>query len=121
MSLHLGYWVSVVLFAAVIAIPAVMWWRGKMHPILAFWFAYVVTRPLGASFADGFSKPTLGGLKIGDGPVSLVALVIFISLVAYVVRSRRDVQTEAEQVPAGATEEREALAFGLTPAADFES
>jgi uncharacterized membrane-anchored protein len=57
MSLHLGYWVSVVLFAAVIAIPAVMWWRGMMHPILAFWFAYVVTRPLGASFADLKTEP----------------------------------------------------------------
>jgi uncharacterized membrane-anchored protein len=121
MSLNLGYWVSVLLFALIITIPAVMWWRGAMHPILAFWFAYVVTRPLGASFADGFSKPTLGGLDLGDGLVSAIALVVFVALVAHVARSRRDVQPAAEQVPPGVTEEREALAFGLTPAADFDT
>jgi uncharacterized membrane-anchored protein len=98
-----------------------MWWRGAMHPIAAFWFAYVVARPLGASFADGFSKPTLGGLKLGDGMVSAIALVVFIALVGYVARTRRDVQGAAEQVPPGTIEEREAVAFGLTPAAEFDA
>jgi uncharacterized membrane-anchored protein len=90
-QLHLGFWASAVLFAAVIAVPAVSWRRGAMHPIAAFWFAYIVTRPLGASFADGFSKPTGGGLHLGDGTVSAIALVVFIGLVAYVTRTRRDV------------------------------
>lgn len=43
-----------------------------------------------------------------------------LSLVSYVVRTRRDVQTAAEQVPPAATEEREALALGLTPATEFD-
>ncbi len=96
-QLNLGFWPSVLLFAAVIAIPALAWWRGSMHPILAFWFAYVVTRPLGASFADGFSKATHGGLRLGDGTVSAVVLVVFVSLVAYVTGTGRDVQ----RAPAG--------------------
>ena len=57
---------SVFLFAVVIAIPAVAWWKFRMNAILAFWFAYVVTRPLGASVADYLSKPTVdqrGGLR----------------------------------------------------------
>ncbi|HET9720988.1 MAG TPA: hypothetical protein VFP55_12990 [Solirubrobacteraceae bacterium] len=91
-SLHLGFWVSVLLFAAVIAVPAVLWWRRAMHPIVAFWFAYIVTRPLGASFADGFSKPTSGGLNLGDGTISAIALVVFVALVTWVARTRRDVQ-----------------------------
>ena len=87
-----GFWPSAVLFAGVFAIPAVGWWRFNWNPILAFWFAYVVTRPLGASFADGFSKSTSGGLKLGDPLVSVIEFVIFVALVAWVTRTRSDVQ-----------------------------
>ncbi len=95
LSLHLGFWPSVVLFAAAISIPAVGWWRFQFNPIFAFWFAYVVTRPLGASFADGFSKSRGGGLGLGDGTVSAVALVAFVALVSYVTITKRDVQGAA--------------------------
>jgi uncharacterized membrane-anchored protein len=88
-QLNLGLWASVLLFGAIIAIPAVAWSRRLMNPIVAFWFAYIVTRPLGASFADGFSKPVGGGLNMGDGTVSAIALVVFIALVAYVWRRER--------------------------------
>src|ERR1700754_3607057 len=57
MSLNLGFFGSAVLFAVIIAVPAAAWWRGKLNPITAFWAAYIVTRPLGASFADWFGKP----------------------------------------------------------------
>jgi uncharacterized membrane-anchored protein len=120
-SLNLGFWSSVLLFAVIISIPAVMWWRGLMHPIAAFWFAYVVTRPLGASFADGFSKPTQGGLHLGDGVVSAIALVIFVALVSYVARTRQDVQTRAEQVGPGTHHSHEAPRLGLTPATEIET
>jgi uncharacterized membrane-anchored protein len=92
-SLQLGFWASVVLFAAAITVPGILWRRGSMHPIAAFWFAYIVTRPLGASFADGFSKPAGGGLNLGDGTVSAIALIAFVALVGWVARTRRDVQT----------------------------
>jgi uncharacterized membrane-anchored protein len=91
-SLHLGFWTSAALFAVVFAVPALGWWRFDLNPILAFWAAYVVTRPLGASFADGFSKPAGGGLGWGDGTVSAIALVAFVALVAYVTVTKRDVQ-----------------------------
>ena len=94
-QLNLGFWTSALLFGAIIAIPAVAWSRRLMNPIVAFWFAYIITRPLGASFADGFSKPTNGGLNLGDGTVSAIALVVFIALVAYVRRSERARQTPA--------------------------
>jgi uncharacterized membrane-anchored protein len=94
-TLKLGFWESAVLFAVIIAIPALGWSRGRLHAIFAFWFAYVVTRPLGASFADGFSKPTSGGLHLGDGTVSLVALIVFLALVTWVALTKRDVQRPA--------------------------
>jgi uncharacterized membrane-anchored protein len=93
LSLNLGFFPSVVLFAAIISIPAIGWWRFRFNPIVAFWFAYIVTRPLGASFADGFSKPSNGGLGIGDGPVSAAALLAFVGLVAYVAVTKCDVQS----------------------------
>jgi uncharacterized membrane-anchored protein len=99
MSLNLGYWPSVVLFASVILIPAVGWWRLHLNPIFAFWFAYILTRPIGASFADGFSKHELGGLGLGDGTVAGIALVVFIGLVAYVTVTKHDVQGASLPAP----------------------
>jgi uncharacterized membrane-anchored protein len=99
-SLHLGFFDSAVLFAAIIAIPAIGWWRFNMNPIVAFWFAYIVTRPLGASFADWFSKPQAKtGLDLGDGTVSALALVVFIALVAYVTITKCDIQGEPHAAP----------------------
>jgi uncharacterized membrane-anchored protein len=95
MSLNLGYWPSVVLFASVISIPAVGWWRFEWNPILAFWLAYIDTRPIGASLADGFSKNELGGLGLGDGTVAAIALIFFVALVAYVAITKCDVQDAA--------------------------
>ena len=96
-QLKLGFWPSAVLFAGVFAVPALGWWRLSWNPIFAFWCAYVVTRPLGASFADGFSKPTSGGLDIGDPTVALIALAVFVALVAWVTVTRRDVQSRRSE------------------------
>ncbi|MGH2864594.1 MAG: COG4705 family protein [Solirubrobacteraceae bacterium] len=95
MSLNLGYWPSVILFASLISIPAVGWWRFGLNPILAFWLAYIDTRPIGASFADGFSKHELGGLGLGDGTIAGIALIFFVALVAYVAITKCDVQDVA--------------------------
>jgi uncharacterized membrane-anchored protein len=100
-SLRIGYIGSVVLYAVVIALPAIGWWRFGLNPIVAFWGAYIVTRPLGASFADWLSKPRKlhslrGGLDLGDGTVSAVALVLFVGLVAYVAIARQEVQHRAD-------------------------
>jgi uncharacterized membrane-anchored protein len=99
-ELHLGFFASAVLFAAIIAVPALAWRRGWLNPIAAFWASYVVTRPLGASLADWFGKAhAQTGLGLGDGTVSAIGLVAFIALVAYLARTRRDVQTTAPRAP----------------------
>ena len=51
-TLHLGYFFSGVMFAVLIALPALAYWLLGLNEIFAFWLAYVLTRPLGASFAD---------------------------------------------------------------------
>ena len=83
-TLHLGYLSSGVMFAVVIAIPAVAHWRFGMNPILAFWLAYIATRPLGASFADWMGvSHARGGLGLGAGPVSLALAALIIGFVRY--------------------------------------
>lgn len=95
-TLHLGFFDSALLFAVLIAIPAVGWrWLG-LNPVVAFWAAYIITRPLGASFADWFSKPpSISGLGVGDGTVSAIALIVFVALVAYVTATGQGVQQAA--------------------------
>ncbi len=95
-TMHLGYLLSAVLFAVLIAIPAIGYrWLG-WNPILTFWSAYVLTRPLGASVADWLGKPkSLGGLGWGDGPVAFALTGMIAILVAYLAITRRDVQGRA--------------------------
>jgi uncharacterized membrane-anchored protein len=98
-TLHLGYLDSGLLFAGVIAIPAIGYWRLHWNPIFSFWFAYVATRPLGASFADWLGKSkSAGGLGLGDGTVAVVLTIMIFCLVAYLAITRRDVQ-HAARVP----------------------
>jgi uncharacterized membrane-anchored protein len=92
-TLHLGYLGSGLLFAGVIAVPAIGYWRLGWNAIFSFWFAYVATRPLGASFADWLGKSkSVGGLGLGDGSVALALGILIFGLVAYLAVTRRDVQ-----------------------------
>lgn len=94
-SLNLGYFGSIVLFAVVIAIPIAGHRWFSWNPIFSFWFAYVVTRPLGASVADWLGKPTeSSGLGVGDGVVSLVLAILIVCFVAYLAVTRKDVNQE---------------------------
>ena len=92
-TFHLGYFVSGILFAALILIPAIGYrWFG-MNSILAFWIAYVLTRPVGASFADWLGKPkAFHGLGYGAGTVAGVLAILIFILVAYLAVIHADVQ-----------------------------
>jgi uncharacterized membrane-anchored protein len=101
-TLGLGYFGSVVLFFVVILIPAVAWRGFGLNAIVAFWSAYVVTRPLGASVADYVSKPaSLSGLGFGDGRTALIAAVAVALGVAYLAITRGDIQDPAGTVSSG--------------------
>jgi uncharacterized membrane-anchored protein len=95
-SLHLGYLASGIMFFAIILIPALGWSRLGLDSVVAFWSAYVVTRPLGASFADYFSKPhSLSGTNYGDATVAVIASLLVAVLVGYLTVTRRDTQPPA--------------------------
>lgn len=79
-SLDLGTLLSGFLFIGLIAIPALAYKFFHLNRIVCFWIAYIITRPLGASFADWLAHDR----GFGTGPVSLVSTIIIIALVAYV-------------------------------------
>jgi uncharacterized membrane-anchored protein len=92
-SLNLGYLDSGILFTVVILIPALAHWRFGLNAIAAFWMSYIVTRPLGASFADYISKPkNISGIDFGDGPTAIVFAVAVFVLVSYLALARPDIQ-----------------------------
>ncbi|WP_051591128.1 COG4705 family protein [Bacillus sp. UNC438CL73TsuS30] len=83
-SMHLGYFSSGVLFTVLLAIPALGYKLFGLNEIFAFWFAYIMTRPVGASFSDWLGASQIhGGLGIGKGLVTLVLLLLIIILVVF--------------------------------------
>jgi uncharacterized membrane-anchored protein len=93
-ELHLGYLPSALLFAAAIVLPLVGWRFLRLNGVVAFWAAYLLTRPLGASVADWFGKSAGqgSGLGYGDGTVATVTLALIAVLVGYLAVRRNDVQ-----------------------------
>jgi uncharacterized membrane-anchored protein len=92
-SLNLGYLDSGILFGVVILIPALARWQLGLNGIAAFWMSYIITRPLGASFADYISKPkNTSGIDFGDGHTAIVFAVAVFVLVSYLAIARPDIQ-----------------------------
>jgi uncharacterized membrane-anchored protein len=103
-TVHLGYLDSGVLFAVLIAVPALAYRWLRLDAVLAFWSAYVLTRPLGASFADwmGVSRGR-GGLALGTGPVSLALAALIVVLVGYLTVTHRNTARRTGRHAAGRT------------------
>jgi uncharacterized membrane-anchored protein len=83
-TFDLGWLQGALLFAVAIALPALAYWKLRLNAVLAFWLAYILTRPLGASFADWLGAPKAHhGLGYGYGPVTAVLTVVIVAVVAY--------------------------------------
>jgi uncharacterized membrane-anchored protein len=104
-TLKLGYFPSAAMFAGLILIPLLGWKLLHWNSVACFWVAYVLTRPLGASLADGLSKPkNISGMNFGDGPVAITLALLIALLVAYLAVTKKDVQrSPAPASPAPAT------------------
>ena len=118
-TLNLGYLVSGIWFSVVFAVVAVAHWKFRLNPILAFWICYVLTRPVGASFADYVAFPhSVGGLGVGHGPVALFLTFLIVIFVGYLTVTRKDVEEIAEEAPPSA---RSRHRRGVPPAAEHRS
>jgi uncharacterized membrane-anchored protein len=91
-KLELGYLTAVAIFAAAIAVVAILHFGLRLNAILSFWLAYILTRPLGASIGDYLASPIEeGGLGLGVYVTSAIFLVAILALVVFLIRSKRDV------------------------------
>ncbi|HEY8298512.1 MAG TPA: hypothetical protein VIG32_10895 [Candidatus Baltobacteraceae bacterium] len=87
----LGYPLSALLFAGMIALTALAYYAFKINGVLAFWIAYILTRPLGASLGDLLSQPVKdGGLGVGTTITSAVFLITIVALVIYLTVTKHD-------------------------------
>lgn len=95
--LNLGYLVSAVMFAATIAAVVVAHYRFRLNAVAAFWIAYILTRPLGASLGDLLSQPrAAGGVGLGTTVTSFLFLAAIVIVVGYLAVTKADVtQTHA--------------------------
>ncbi|WEG12915.1 hypothetical protein PU629_00745 [Pullulanibacillus sp. KACC 23026] len=92
-TLHLGYLSSGILFLVLFMIPALGVRFANFSPVFSFWFAYIMTRPVGASFSDWLSKPKNGGgMGFGDGQISLRLTIIIILVVGYLHFTKKDLR-----------------------------
>src|SRR5215472_2648166 len=109
-TLNLGYLTSGIWFSIAFAAVAVAHWKFRLNPILAFWIAYVLTRPVGASFADYIAFPhSVGGLGVGHGQVALALTVVIVILVGYLAVTRKDVEDPRQAAaPAASAKDRHA-------------
>ena len=88
----LGYGPSILIFGGLIAAVAVAHYAFKLNAVLAFWLAYILTRPLGASIGDWMSQnnPKYGGLGLGTTGTSYIFLGCILALVSYLSITKRD-------------------------------
>lgn len=90
-TLHLGYLNSGILFGILFILPLIATKLLGVNEVVTFWFAYIMTRPFGASFADLFGRTTdLGGIGFGTGRTSIVLTIFIILCVAYLSITRKD-------------------------------
>lgn len=90
-SMKLGYLNSALMFVAMIATVTLAFYGFRVNAVLAFWIAYILTRPLGASFGDWLSQSIAnGGLGLGTVTTSLVFLVTILGLVVFLSFTRKD-------------------------------
>lgn len=89
--INLGFALSAGMFAAVIALVAVAHYGFRLNAVAAFWLAYILTRPLGASLGDYLSQPRAdGGLGLGTTVTSALFLAAILLVVVYLTATRSD-------------------------------
>lgn len=92
-KLNLGYLVSFLIFGSLIAMVAVHHFRFKLNAIMAFWIAYILTRPLGASLGDYLSQTRHnGGLNLGTVGTSALFLLTILGMVIYLAVTKNDLE-----------------------------
>ena len=90
-KIAIGYWKSALIFGGAIAVIYLLHRALGLNAILAFWLAYILTRPFGASIGDELSQARAdGGLGLGTTVTSVIFLTAIAATVAYLTVTKRD-------------------------------
>ncbi len=101
-KINLGYWKSALVFAGAIALVFFAHRVLKLGAVTAFWIAYILTRPLGASIGDYLSQAKAdGGLALGTTVTSIIFLTLIAAVVAYLTVTRTDATERVRGKPEG--------------------
>lgn len=91
-KLELGYLLSAIVFVSLIVLDWLAYKYVKLNAVVAFWIAYILTRPLGASIGDYLSQSANdGGLGLGTVITSILFLIFILFTVIYLIKTKRDV------------------------------
>lgn len=97
-SLKMGYGYSALMFGALIGAVTIAYYFFKANAVLAFWIAYILTRPFGASFGDLLSQPVAnGGLGLGTVVTSMLFLATILGLVVYLTANEKKLIASQQQ------------------------
>ncbi|MEQ1669026.1 MAG: hypothetical protein ABL868_11285 [Sulfuriferula sp.] len=89
----LGYALSALIFGTIIGAITLAFYKLKLNAVLAFWLAYILTRPFGASLGDLLSQPlSAGGLGLGTVGTSVIFIVAIVVVVTLMTRQQRQIQ-----------------------------
>ena len=98
-GLNMGYWKSALMFFALIGAVTIAHYKFTLKAVPAFWIAYILTRPLGASLGDFLSQAREdGGLALGTVGTSAIFLSAILAIVIYLSVTKKDqIQDDIEE------------------------
>lgn len=96
-QLGLGYLRTGIIVVLIIGCVFLAWKFLKLDGILAFWIAYILTRPLGASLGDYLSQPkNNGGLGLGTTVTSVIFLIAILAIIVFLAVTKVDTKTKSD-------------------------
>jgi uncharacterized membrane-anchored protein len=97
-SMNLGYLISAIVFGGIIGAVVIAYYRFHLNAVAAFWIAYILTRPLGASIGDYLSQDRAeGGLGLGTTTTSILFLAAISVMIIFLTITRKDVVTASRR------------------------
>ncbi|HVA97977.1 MAG TPA: hypothetical protein VNG53_03700 [Bacteroidia bacterium] len=82
--MNVGYFYTLIIFGSIFIIAGVLYYSKIINAVLAFWIAFIVTRPIGASLGDLFTQaPKDGGLGMSKATINIVFFIVIIASVTY--------------------------------------
>ena len=87
----LGFAGGAILIGSLLVLIVLAYQFSRISHIFLFWLAFVLTRPLGATFGDLLTKPIeKGGLNFGTiGSSTLLFVILFVLILISIIQGKQ--------------------------------